>query len=211
MCLNLNGSLVDKIEYPEFIECVSKYDAIMLSETWTNEKNKLDLEEFEEPYCKHRSRKVNARRDSGGLCVFFRKCIAKGITEITWDYEDGMCFKLDKRFFGWEKDLYLLFVYMRPVSSSRADLDLDIDKFEIVEQQIARVSELGDVMCMGDFNARVAERMDCLIKNDLDDSDMFYHELCYDNAFNETDFIVNNMTVSRNKYNYELQRTAYFK
>ena len=198
MCLNLNGSLVDKLECPEFIELVSVYDVIMLSETWTNEKDELGIDDFEKPFCKHRDRKVNARRDSGGLCVFFRKCIVKGISEVPWDFEDGMCFKLDKCYFGWKEDMYLLCVYMRPEYSSRADLDVDNDIYELVEQQIAKVSELGDVMCMGDFNARVAEKMECYIENDSADSDVFDYIYSPDHAFKENDFIVNNMSIKRN-------------
>ena len=68
----------------------------------------------------------------------------------------------------------------------------------MVEQQIAKVSELGDVMCMGDFNARVAEKIECFIENDSADSDVFDYIYSSDHAFKENDFIVNNMSIKRN-------------
>ena len=83
------------------------------------------------------------------------------------------------------------------MSSSRAYLDVDIDWFEVLEQQIARMSDLGDVMCMGDCNARVADRMDCLIENDSKDCNVFFHDNLLDNSFIDTDFIVNDMYIKR--------------
>ena len=43
--------------------------------------------------------KKNARRDSGGLVCYIKNNIIKGIDNINWDFEDGLCFKLNKNFF----------------------------------------------------------------------------------------------------------------
>ena len=64
---------------------------------------------------------------------------------------------------GWEQDTYLICTYMTPSSSSRRDIDTDGDKFLLLEQQIAKVCELGDVLCMGDFCAGTGDREDCII------------------------------------------------
>ena len=125
---------------------MNESDIVLLSETWSNKMQVLKLSEYAEPICKHRVKKKNAKRESGGLVCFFRTGVLDGISEVKWDFEDGMCLKLDKCFFGWERDMYILFVYMRPGTSSRGDLDVDVDIFELLEQHIAKVSELGDVM-----------------------------------------------------------------
>ena len=199
----MNGDLVSKLDNVEFVELISMNDVVLLSETWTNEENEendLKLRNFKKPFCKHRERKRNARRDSGGLCVFFRNSIVNGVSEIKWDFEDGMCFKLDRCFFGLERDMFFVFVYMRPDSSSRADMNVDINIFEIVEQQIAKVSELGDVICMGDFNARLTEREECLIVDRLNECTLESMNIgIYENehVFSENDFTINDMSIKR--------------
>ena len=50
---------------------------------------------------------------------------------------------------------------------------------------------------MGDFNARVAERIDCLIEIGSNDSNLFFHDNLYDHSFSDTDFIVNDMHIKR--------------
>ena len=46
-----------------------------------------------------------------------------GVTELDWDFEDGLVFKLDKNLFGWDKDSYLFCVYMRDSRSTRKDIN----------------------------------------------------------------------------------------
>ena len=100
-----------KRELPEMIECMNKNDIVLVSETWTNEHSCIDIDNFV-TFSKHRVRKKNAKRDSGGLVCYFKKGVAEGVQELKWDeYEDGMIFKLDKDYFSWENDVFLLFVY----------------------------------------------------------------------------------------------------
>ena len=154
MSLNLNGMLAEKLEGENGLkECIGKYDCAFISETWTNEFSSIDIKGYVK-YCKHRKRRENAKRDSGGLVVYFKEHMNKGVKELEWDNEDGMCFKLDKNVFGWKEDVYLLTVYMRPSNSTRECVNEDIDCYEKLEEQLARVSYLGGVLVMGDMNAR---------------------------------------------------------
>ena len=68
----MNGDLVKKLECREFLECVSEDDVILLSETWTNKEHTLKIDGYADPVCKHRVKKVKARRESGGLVCFFK-------------------------------------------------------------------------------------------------------------------------------------------
>ena len=71
--LNVNGDLVTKLECREFLECVNEDDLILVSETWTNKEHSLKIDGYAEPVCKHRVKKVKAKRESGGLVWFFSK------------------------------------------------------------------------------------------------------------------------------------------
>ena len=51
----------------------------------------IDVDDFA-VFSKHRRRKKCVRRDSGGLVCYFRKQVAEGVSEIEWQYEDGIVF-----------------------------------------------------------------------------------------------------------------------
>ena len=91
-----------KLEINEFIHVLNKYDILFISETWANEMNELGIEGYSKPICKFRKRKKSGKRDSGGLCVYFRNEILSGVEEIKWNFEDGLSFKLKASFFRLE-------------------------------------------------------------------------------------------------------------
>ena len=166
MSLNVNGSLELNLGTEEFVKKMNECDIVLLSETWTNESSDINVSDFDDPICKHRKRKLGALRDSGGLCCYFKKHIIKGVTQLPWDFEDGVSFKLDKSFFGWREDLYIIFVYVRPSSSSRNDLIDGVNVFETIQNEISKYADQGGIVCVGDFNARVAEKLECLITDE---------------------------------------------
>ena len=69
-----------------------------------------------------------------------------------------------KIFFGWSENVFLLFVYMRPFSSTREDINTEGNCYERLEEQLARVSDRGNVIVAGDMNARIGEREECFVK-----------------------------------------------
>ena len=75
---NVNGNLTSDSECPDFVNCLSEHDIVLLSESWLNDNSVVRLDGFEDPICKNRLRKRGAKRDSGGLCCFFRKKYSKG-------------------------------------------------------------------------------------------------------------------------------------
>ena len=83
----------------DFRDCINVYDVLFFSETWANEMHDLHIEGFSKPFCKFRKKKRTGRRDSGGLCVYFRQNLVTGIEQVKWDFEDGLLFKLKGTFF----------------------------------------------------------------------------------------------------------------
>ena len=151
--LNINGGLDLKVDTTDFIDSVKEYDVLFLSECWTNESSNIDLKYFDKPVCKHRKRKKSGKRDSGGLCVYFKPEVIKGVTNLEWDFEDGLDFKLDKIFFGWEKDAYLFCIYMRDSNSTRENINDGLNCYDLVMEQLAKVPEDADIFSMGDWDA----------------------------------------------------------
>ena len=181
-------------------------DIVMLCESWTSECSDLNVEGYAEPFCKHRKRKKGAKTDSGGIVCYFRNEIVQGITEIEWNFEDGMCFKLDKHFFNMTDDVFLLCVYMRSNTSTREDINDGLNCYDILYEQVAKFSRQGGLIVVGDFNARSGVREECLIGG-LDERDMsvanefinpFYE---YESENNRKicieDVLANDMTIDR--------------
>ena len=164
MSLNVNGMFAEKLESESGLKkFIEKYDCVFVSETWTNKYSNIDIEGYVK-YCKHRKRRKHAKRDSGGLVVYFKENLDKGVEELDWDNEDGMCFKLDRNVFGMKEDLFILTVYMRSSTSTRECVNEDIDCYEKLEEQIACVSDLGAVLIMGDMNARTGEKTEGVVE-----------------------------------------------
>ena len=171
------------------------------SESWTNESSLLDLN-FCKPIYKHRKRKKSGKRDSGGLCCYFKPEIKDGVTEIDWAFEDGLLFKFNKNFFGWERDAYLFCIYMRDSRSTREDLNDGLNCYEIVLDQMARVPIDADIFAMGDWNARVGNRSEFTFENVCDIERLNnpvsdFEERNNENFISEDDLLQNNMLVTR--------------
>ena len=153
-----------KLEIDEFVNCLSMYDVVFVSETWANEMNELRIEGFSKPICKFRKRKRSGKRDSGGLCVYLRDEIIAGVEEIKWDFEDGLVFRLKSSFFGWKEDSFLFCMYMRSNQSTRENINEGVNCYDELLEKLTIVPENADIIVVGDFNARVSERIECLLE-----------------------------------------------
>ena len=69
--------------------------------------------------------------------------------------DDRVWFKLHKRFFGFEKDLYLGVSYIPPLDSCR--LLQTQEMWSAFEKEITYLQLSGNVMVMGDLNARTGD------------------------------------------------------
>ena len=185
----------------DFLDCVNEFDFLFFSETWTNDINVPVLEGYCKPFFKNRKRKKYGKRDSGGLCFYVRKEFIQGVQEIFWDFEDGMLFRLDKGFFGWEKDAFLMCVYMRSNSSTRENINDGLGCFDKVTEKMTEVPEDAMFYAIGDWNGRIGDRKECLLDNfssdDFCEDDFFHDVINTNNIIIEEDFIMNNMSINR--------------
>ena len=94
--------------------------------------------------------------------------------------------------------MYPLLVYMRPSNSTRDDLNDGIDCYSILLEQIAKVSRHGCVVVAGDMNARTADRLECVLSEDLHNTESeglpgyLSNSLC-EHAILQEDFMLNNI------------------
>ena len=168
----------------------------MLCETWTNDVSDVDVEGYVR-VSKVRRLKRHSKRGSGGLEVYLKDSCIKGIKIEELENEDGLNFKFDKDFFGWDKDMFLFFVYFKPKDSSRQDLDNDSDCFDKLLNQIAKVNDEGNILIAGDLNCRVSDRQECKIDVDINDDLYMLSSTINNNVFSSLDFIESRMSVKR--------------
>ena len=72
-----------------------------------------------------------------------------------------MWFKLNKTFFNLRKDLLICFLHIPPENSSYSIKEGD--QFDILANDISHLSDEGDILLCGDFNARILSPMTLIL------------------------------------------------
>ena len=88
------------------------------------------------------------------FAVYIKNNLAQGVANHDWEFEDGVCLKLDKRFFRFERDIFVLCPYIKPKASTRVDILTGPDEFDILEEKSSELKNWGDIALLGDLNSR---------------------------------------------------------
>ena len=152
LSLNVCG-LRSKLKQTEFLEFISMYDIIVLTETKTDE---LDLDLLNETftslgYLSHfQSRKSNTNQKSGGIALIFKETLSQYITVIDNRCECVLWFKIDKHLFSTEQDILAGAVYIPPEGTKYSNVTIfdDIDSC-----LIDLCNDDNSILLLGDFNA----------------------------------------------------------
>ena len=166
MSWNVEGLTQTKKTSNEFIKILTNYDIICLSETWTKKSSNIELNGYTNPihsYRRFQHRRAN--RASGGIIIYIKDNIRKGVKLVRNTIDSIVWFKLDKLFFQTETDIYIAAVYIPPESSPYHDL-YENDIFNMLENDLAHFCTLGNVFVCGDMNSRVGNKCD-YIQNDI--------------------------------------------
>ena len=155
-----------KLTFKHVVDMLSKLDIFCLTETHCNSTDSLSVPGYHIIQNK-RPQSKNAPHAFGGLAVGVKTSLIKGVTFLKSTHSEYMWFKLNKRFFGLDKDIYICNVYISPIRSSFSSQRDDI--FSLVEEDILRFSTKGNCIIIGDFNARTNCKPDYI----NDDNDNF--------------------------------------
>ena len=155
-CLNINGGLLAKCRSPDILNLVQQHDIFCFVESWLSPNDACPkIHGYNSFRSDRMSKHKNARSHSGGILIYFKNNISGGLAKLDNKHSDMLWFKLDKYFFGLERDLYMCVIYMTPETSSR---DSDLDIFNVISNDIEKYALLGNVSLIGDLNSRVAGR-----------------------------------------------------
>ena len=162
---NIEGLNSDKISDDHFSSLVSNCDIIGFLETWANESNSnLQIPNYEIIASSIRKKHKKAHRNSGGICIYVKCSLIKGIKLIEKKHTDVLWIKLDHSFFKLPKDLYVAFIYISPENTSADVADFESMYAHLLEG-IERYSNDGDIMVQGDFNAYTNTKADFVENN----------------------------------------------
>lgn len=150
-------------EFSEFLVS-NNIDILCLQETWTNSDSKIEMNNYVMYHKPRPFKHKKAKRNSGGIVVFIKDALHKGIQLVLTDSDGIMWFKLDKEFFSFEDDLYLCCAYLPPEKSQVYSVISNNEHiFDKLTQNITTFQILGKVIIMGDLNARTAVAPDYIM------------------------------------------------
>ena len=93
------------------------YSAGLLTETWTCKNDNLDLNGFSHFHCNRPKCNKRAKRNSGGIVVYFKNCLKDKISLVKMCENGIIWLKLSNSAFDTEKDIYICLTYIPPEGS----------------------------------------------------------------------------------------------
>ena len=166
---NIDGDRYSKIHNDsEFIRHTSKYLIFGLIETHHTAEDS-HLMQIPGYRCFEVCRKKLKRGPkSGGICVYVHQSISSGVSKVNTPGSESILIRLKKDFFHLDRDIIVSFVYCVPAGSSY-QLRTQFDPLENFVEKISSFDESCDLVCLGDFNSRTAERPDFSVDDDNTD------------------------------------------
>ena len=114
---NIHGLTDEKTNCEFFKNFTSKMHVIGLVETWCDSGKSYDIPGFVCICNSNRVKHKKARRNSGGVNLYVKSSLSKGVTKQESSHKDIVWAKLDKNFFNMKKDTYIGIVYFSPENS----------------------------------------------------------------------------------------------
>ena len=185
-----------KIKNPDFVELICKHDIIFLNECWLSSTSSVEISNYT-CFLKPRKKRKRAKRDSGGLCILVRNNLIKHLEKVDWNFEDGFILKSKYPCRTNDKLLYFVFIYLKPATSSRNELVDDLDDFDKFSEKIAELKLHGEIIIIGDMNARTGQLLDIYDTSFLQNSRHSPDQFESDSLITFDDLKMNNITPKR--------------
>ena len=156
----------------------------MFSETWHTKTSNINIDGYNYFSCPRPKFNRKAKRDSGGVIVYFKQKFTNYIELINSNQNGIIWFKLNKKLLLTDNDAYICTCYVPPEESTvykniNSSL-FEFDFFEHLNNNIRHYSNLGDVYLNGDLNSRTGLLSDCVDNIHLDR----YVDMPYDDLYN---------------------------
>ena len=162
---NINGFTPNKSLDDDFLKTISNVHLLSLVETWSGGDNPdISIPGFSLISNSSRKKHKKARRFSGGISIYVKNGLSKGISKLPYSNSDIVWIRLDKNFFNLKKTTFLGVIYFSPENSSGTCQDLN-DLYSKLLSDVAQYSSQ-DVIIQGDFNAYTNTNPDFVTSDD---------------------------------------------
>lgn len=157
-----NSSLGDtKLNIQSIQRTIKEYDIICLQETWLKD-NTLNFPGYTVHFT---IQDTTSKRGSRGVALLIKNSLCPFIEKLPNNSSNILWCKLNQHSFGHSKDIYLATVYLPPLQCQTKTGE---DVLSTLEQNILKYQEKGDIILLGDLNARTGVLND-FIENDFRD------------------------------------------
>ena len=127
-----------------------------MQETWTTRHSDIELDGYSHPiHSFRRFQNKRAKRASGGVIIYIKDNIRKGVKLIKNEVDCLIWLKFDKCFFQISEDIYLCVAYIPPENSVFHNM-FDGDIFRLLEDDISLYQNRGKIFLTGDLNGRTS-------------------------------------------------------
>ena len=158
--------LSGKINNNEFLSHINKYDFVTLVETWMPDGETLSIPGFYS-FSKGRATHRKAKRFSVGISVLVKKSLRKGVKFFSSVSSKFVWWKLEISLFNLKKDIYGCSVYIPAQNSKYFKDNGENCPYVEIQWDILKFKKLGDIILMGDFNARKGNLQDQIELNSV--------------------------------------------
>ena len=107
--------------------------------------------------------------------MLVNKSISNGKTTLPYENSSFIWLKLNKSFFKLQNDVYICFLHIPPKNSSFTQKNWD--GFEVLVNSARKYSSVGDLLVIGDFNARTGRAADFITSDS--DADYATYDIQY--------------------------------
>ena len=160
MCWNIDGAFykrkdgdhICKLDDTEVHSSFLNHHIVSLVETHCDASQKPHVDGFAPPVQNVRPKTPGAPYHSGGILIYIKNEIKKGITVLEQTNSEYRWIRLNKSFFNIPNDIYICTLY---ISNGSFGARSDDDILMLIENDIARFSKNGSkIIVCGDFNSR---------------------------------------------------------
>ena len=155
----------DKIKDSCFVDYLSSFDLICLTETWIVQPNELiNLVNYTTYTCDAKL-SVRGGRNMGGVVVYIKNTVSKWTKHILKKFDFGLIFSIDKAYFDLNKDVILVCLYLPPESSPMYK-NQNTFGIQIVENLVLENPTIfcdHEILIVGDLNSRTGSLPDFVL------------------------------------------------
>ena len=149
-CWYINGFKLEKLESEHFCK---QFDIFGISESWINVESTTDLPGYKSIAVHDTKGNGEKGRRSGGIIVYVRENLFQNSAVLPVKVTQNFIWiKISREAFQLERDIFICTHYIPP--RIKATCPKNDQLFKHLKEYINEFSALGNIMLMGDFNAR---------------------------------------------------------